>query len=91
MLSLEETANRQAMWSSTANRLKTKYDRARQVTFALSIAAALLATIASQLEDKPRLYLSVTSAVMLGLVSFLSARLLCRVLSFMLLAKLLAR
>jgi Protein of unknown function (DUF4231)/SMODS and SLOG-associating 2TM effector domain 1 len=76
MLPLEETADRQAMWSSVANRLKAKYDRARQVTFALSIVAALLATIASQLENKPRLYLSVTSAVMLGLVSFLSARLL---------------
>ncbi len=76
MLPLDETANRQAVWSSTANRLKATYDRARQVTFALSIAAALLATVASQLEDKPRLYLSVTSAVMLGLVSFLSARLL---------------
>jgi len=73
---LDETANRQAVWSSTADSLKKTYDRARQVTFALSIAAALLATVASQLEDKPRLYLSVTSAVMLGLVSFLSARLL---------------
>ncbi len=76
MRPLEETADRQAMWSTTANRLKARYDSARQATFALSIAAALLATIASQLEDRPRLYLSVTSAVMLGLVSFLSARLL---------------
>jgi hypothetical protein len=76
MLALEETADRQAVWSSTANRLKASYDRARRLTFALSIIAALLATIASQLENAPRLYLSVASAVMLGLVSFLSARLL---------------
>jgi hypothetical protein len=76
MPSLEEAANSQAVWSSTANHLKANYDRARQVTFALSIAAALLATIASQLEDNPRLVLAITSAVILGLVSFLSARLL---------------
>ena len=30
MLSLEETANRQAVWSSTANQLKANYDRARK-------------------------------------------------------------
>jgi hypothetical protein len=64
------------VWSSTANKLKANYDRARKVTFALSIVAALLATVASQLEGTPRLYLSVASAVLLGLVSFLTARLL---------------
>lgn len=73
---LDETAGRQAVWSATADHLKKSYDRARQTTFVLSIIAALLASVASQLEGNPRLYLSVASAVLLGIVSFLSARLL---------------
>jgi hypothetical protein len=76
MNALEATADSQAMWSATANRLKANYDAARTVTFGLSVGAALLATVASQLDHQFRLYLSIASAVMLGVVSLLSARLL---------------
>jgi hypothetical protein len=76
MTALDATARRQAEWSTTAGSLKAKYDRARQVTLGLSIGAALLAAVASQLENESRLYLSIASAVLLGVVSFLSARLL---------------
>src|SRR5262249_19573207 len=74
---LTETADRQSLWSKTATALKSSVEFARWTTFLLSILGALLATIASQL-DQPRLRLcvAITGAVALAAMSFLSARLL---------------
>ncbi|UVK50942.1 DUF4231 domain-containing protein [Mesorhizobium sp. AR02] len=73
----------QSTWSRTANRLKQTIDRTRWIALALSAVAALLAAVASQIQapqppaqDHLRLSLAVGSAVLLGVVSFLSARLL---------------
>jgi hypothetical protein len=82
---LEETRILQGVWSATANSLKTRYERVRALCFVLTIAAALLAALASQLPDfagkQPgapggnlRLWLSMISAVCLALIGFLSTR-----------------
>jgi hypothetical protein len=77
MTELTETANRQSLWSKTANALKKNVDLGRWSTFILSISGALLATIASQLDQpRPRLYVAIAGAVVLAMMSFLSARLL---------------
>jgi hypothetical protein len=77
MTVLTETADRQCLWSKTANALKSGVDFARWSTFLLSISGALLATIASQLDlPRPRLYMAIAGAVVLAVTSFLSARLL---------------
>ena len=82
MTQLDITLHQQKIWSSTANALKARYDGARRVCFALSITAALLAAIASQLPDpasdlsigRVREWLSVLSAVLLSLVGLLTLR-----------------
>jgi drug/metabolite transporter (DMT)-like permease len=76
MTALEETADRQSLWSSTAGVLKRRVESARWVTFAFSILGALLAAIASQLNDPPRMYFAIAGAVLLAVVSFVTSRLL---------------
>src|SRR5262245_37074512 len=76
MTALAETADRQSLWSSTANALKRRVEIARWVTFAFSILGALLAAIASQLDDPPRTYFALAGAVLLAVVSFVKSRLL---------------
>jgi hypothetical protein len=44
---LEFAANRQAIWSATANSLKSNIDLARKTSFCLSVVGALVASIAS--------------------------------------------
>jgi Protein of unknown function (DUF4231) len=76
MTALAETADRQSLWSSTAGVLKRRVEIARWVTFACSILGALLAAIASQLNDPPRMYFAIAGAVLLAVVSFVTSRLL---------------
>jgi hypothetical protein len=76
MTALTETADRQSLWSSTADVLKRRVEIARWVTFAFSILGALLAAIASQLNDPPRMYFAIAGAVLLAVVSFITSRLL---------------
>jgi drug/metabolite transporter (DMT)-like permease len=76
MTALAETADRQSLWSSTASVLKRRVEIARWVTFAFSILGALLAAIASQLNDPPRPYFAIAGAVLLAVVSFVTSRLL---------------
>jgi hypothetical protein len=83
MAVLEELAVEQCAWSQTANALHRKIDRTRWLTFFMSSMAALFAAVASQLhaEDGEQLHLilAVSSAVLLGGISYLSARLLTSV------------
>src|SRR6266498_2964474 len=76
MTALAETADRQFLWSSTASVLKRRVEIARWVTFAFSILGALLAAIASQLNDPSRMYFAIAGAVLLAVVSFITSRLL---------------
>ncbi|HEV7915094.1 MAG TPA: DUF4231 domain-containing protein [Albitalea sp.] len=71
---LQAVADVQGKWSTTANRLKADYQQARWLTFALSIAAALLAAVASQVDGQPRAYLAALSTVLFAGVTFLAAR-----------------
>jgi hypothetical protein len=73
---LQQLAATQGNWSTTANELKSAVDRARTLTFLLSIAGALLAALASQFTDSTRTYVAIASAVAFAVMSFLSARLL---------------
>jgi hypothetical protein len=75
MNALELTAQRQAIWSATANSLKTTLERVRWATFALSILGALLATIAAQYADNVRLSFAMAGAAVLATGTFLTARL----------------
>ncbi len=72
---LEEMADRQGVWSATANNLKSNLNRARWITFVLSVLGALLAAIASQVDEAPRFYLAIGGALLLAVVSFLTGRL----------------
>lgn len=75
MTALTETADRQCLWSNTANALKSSVDFARWSTFLASVSGALFATVASQLDQpRPRLYMAIAGAVVLAVTSFLSAR-----------------
>jgi hypothetical protein len=74
MGALENTAIRQAGWSKTANSLKATLDRVRWSTFTLSILGALLAAIASQIQDH-RAEVAIAGAVALAIATFLTARL----------------
>jgi len=76
MTALTETAERQSLWSGTAGVLKRRVEVARWVTFAFSILGALLAAIASQLNDPSRMYFALAGAVLLAVVSFVTSRLL---------------
>jgi hypothetical protein len=79
---LQATRESQRDWSKTADSLKASYDLARQACLILSIAAALLAALASQLPDSstdaaaggPRFWLSITSGVLLALVTLFTLR-----------------
>jgi SMODS and SLOG-associating 2TM effector domain 1/Protein of unknown function (DUF4231) len=73
---LEALASRQATWSATSEDLKTNLERARWATFILSVLGALFAAIASQVPETPRLYLGIGGSVLLGVVSFVSLRML---------------
>jgi hypothetical protein len=73
---LELTARRQASWSITANRLKSSLDLVRWSTFTLSVIGAVLATVASQLpEGDSRRWVAIAGAIVLGVATFLTARL----------------
>jgi uncharacterized membrane protein len=72
---LESVAERQAVWSETANALKLTTDRARYSSFIASILGALFATSAAQKIDADvAIYLAVLSAVSLACVTFVTAR-----------------
>jgi hypothetical protein len=86
MNALDNVANRQAIWSVTANILKTKLDRARWAVFIFSVLGALLATLASQFGPPanvaagvyadPRTWLAITGASSLASATFFTQRLL---------------
>ena len=73
MTALAEMADRQSLWSSTSDVLKRRVEIARWVTFAFSILGALLAAIASQLNDPPRMYFALAGAALLAVVSFVTS------------------
>ena len=71
----EEIANRQGVWSATADDLKRNLTR-RWITLCLSVLGALLAAIASQITlEAPRFYIAIGGALLLAVVSFLTGRL----------------
>jgi SMODS and SLOG-associating 2TM effector domain 1/Protein of unknown function (DUF4231) len=76
MTPLAETADRQSLWSTTAGVLKRRAEIARWVTFTFSILGALLAAIASQLNDPARMYFAIAGAALLAVVTFVKPRLL---------------
>lgn len=72
---LESVADRQAVWSATANALKSATDRARYSTFVASFLGALFATVATQqINPDIATYLAVLSALSLAFVTFITAR-----------------
>jgi hypothetical protein len=83
---LELVAKRAATWSETANQLKRRLDLVRWIVFALSIAGALAAAIASQILPEAgtatsalptsHTVFATLGAVLLAGATFLSARLL---------------
>jgi hypothetical protein len=82
---LDTLADRQAEWSATANELKRTIDHARTMVFALSISGAVLAAIASQmndpapgvsLADNHRAWVAILAALCLAVGTFFSQRLL---------------
>lgn len=80
---LESVADRQAIWSETANVLKSATDRARYCTFGASAIGALLAALAAQFFDSNQssvIYQSLTvlSAISLAVGAFVTARWLSR-------------
>jgi hypothetical protein len=86
MSSLEDIADRQAIWSVTANALKAKLDRARLAVFVFSVLGALLATLASQFgtlagggdgaSSPSRTWLAIAGAASLATATFFTQRLL---------------
>jgi len=73
MKALEIAADRQAVWSATANAQKSALERTRWVVFSLSILGALFATIAGQ--GVARTAFAMTGAAILALGTFLTTRL----------------
>lgn len=72
-------ADRQALFSATANFMKRSLDRARFACFGLSIVGATLAAIAGGLQsDAYRSYLAWPAAAMLAIGAFMALRLLSR-------------
>ena len=71
---LAAVAESQGRWSATADALKKRYDSTRSSAFVLSIAAALLAAVSSQVDGTPRSLLAGAGAVCMALVTFLSSR-----------------
>ena len=78
MNALEIAAQRQTVWSATANRLKTALDGTRWVTFGLSVAGALLATLAGQFDGDQRWWSAMAGAAVLATGTFLTARMMGR-------------
>lgn len=72
---LESVADRQAVWSETANALKSANDRARYATFIASFLGALFAAVAAQqINPDIATYLAAFSAISLAFVTFITAR-----------------
>jgi len=73
---LDHVATRAAGWSATADRLKSRLERARWTAFGFSIGGALLAALASQMPDasNARTWLARISALLLAYATFVSAR-----------------
>lgn len=74
---LDFIADRQAIWSQTANRLKRRVDGFRRIVFTLSLAGAVLAALATQLSTDIGLwhrYLATGAAIALAVAAFLSQR-----------------
>jgi hypothetical protein len=84
MGALDNVANRQVIWSATANVLKMKLDRLRLAVFIFSILGALLATLASQFgylthgadgsSSGPRTWLAIAGAASLATATFFTQR-----------------
>jgi conflict system pore-forming effector with SLATT domain/uncharacterized protein DUF4231 len=82
MSQLQRTLDSQRTWSRTGNALKARHEMARRLCFVLTIIAALLAAMASQLPDSKmdpqlgnvRQWLSIGSAVLLALVALFTVR-----------------
>jgi hypothetical protein len=71
--SLDFVADRQSVWSQTANVLKKRTDNARRTVFALSLLGAILAAIATQLPTETgalRGIVTAARAVALALAAF---------------------
>lgn len=79
MTILESVADSQAKWSTTANAMKSTIDRARWCVFALSSLGAVLAAVASQMQEgnaNPRTFVAITAAICLAFATFFTHRLL---------------
>jgi hypothetical protein len=85
MAVLDTVADRQAEWSATANELKSTIDHARTMVFLLSITGAVLAAVASQMNDPApgvtlagnhRAWVAILAALALAIGTFFSQRLL---------------
>lgn len=74
-MALELVAQRQTEWSATANALKQMLDKTRWTTFGLSIAGALLTTVAAQNTGDLRWWLAMAGAAVLATGTFLTSRL----------------
>jgi len=75
MSALEIVGKRQASWSTTAGRMKFRLEVARGWIFTLAIVGAIVATIASQSQDRFRAYAAIVGAIMLGVGTLLTSRL----------------
>jgi hypothetical protein len=73
---LNAVAESQGQWSATANALKKSHENARRAVFVLSTAAAAMAAVSSQLDDRPRQVLAIVSTVCMAIVTVLTARML---------------
>jgi hypothetical protein len=75
---LQLVNERQGIWSATATRLKSRYDGARRFVLALSIAGALLATVAGQLREpqheQERRGAALAAGLCFAIVTFTTAR-----------------
>src|SRR5277367_1438796 len=85
MTALDTVADRQAVWSVSADKLKAVIDRARWAVFIFSVLGAFLATLASQasppvsgtaISADPRTWLAVAGAASLAIATFFTQRLL---------------
>lgn len=80
---LETVADRQAIWSETANVLKLATDQARYYTFGASALGAMLAALAAQFFENNQAsviyqFLTILSAISLAVGAFVTARWLSR-------------
>ncbi|MGO6681282.1 DUF4231 domain-containing protein [Rhizobium leguminosarum] len=75
---LQYSADRQAIWSATANKLKERIDISRKTTFVLSITGALVASLASVLpaDSVWRTALISTGALALATTGFIASQIL---------------